>query len=196
MGCGISKQVIFSTTSETVLAYQDKERCATSGRYVTKHLTDTDETHVFEDSTDDTFDEIIDSRKDVIAAKLKYKEMDVETIKNRFPHWTDEMILDLKAQFQTFDINLDGLIDFQELGHVLNELGDTSDEAARRRYFEELDEDGSGAIDFEEYLALIDAVLSGKSKLNKIGQLCQSGSENAQKLRQLSIVQQIDHGLF
>ena len=43
------------------------------GRYVTKHLTDTDETHVFEDSTDDTFDEIIDSRKDVIAAKLKYK---------------------------------------------------------------------------------------------------------------------------
>ena len=43
---------------------------------------------------------------------------------------------------------------------------------------------------------LIDAVLSGKSKLNKIGQLCKAGSDNAQKLRKLSIVQQIDCGLF
>ena len=35
---------------------------------------------------------------------------------------------------------------------VLDELGDTSNEADRRKYFDQLDDDQSGAIDFEEYL--------------------------------------------
>ena len=42
-------------------------------------------------------------------------EMDVDSIRAKYPHWTDEMVLDLKAQFQSFDLNLDGLIDFNEL---------------------------------------------------------------------------------
>ena len=41
--------------------------------------------------------------------------MNVEAIKEKFPQWIYERIMDLKAQFQTFDINQDGLIDFQEL---------------------------------------------------------------------------------
>ena len=43
---------------------------------------------------------------------------------------------------------------------------------------------------------LIDSVLSGKTRLNTIGELCKHGTENAQRLRQLSIVQQIENGLF
>ena len=35
---------------------------------------------------------------------------------------------------------------------VLDELGDTSSEQDRRKYFDQLDDDQSGAIDFEEYL--------------------------------------------
>ena len=41
--------------------------------------------------------------------------MDVEAIRAKYPNWTADAVLDLKAQFQSFDLNLDGLIDFQEL---------------------------------------------------------------------------------
>lgn len=32
-----------------------------------------------------------------------------------FPDMTSDDIMDMKAQFQTFDINKDGLMDYQEL---------------------------------------------------------------------------------
>ena len=32
------------------------------------------------------------------------EEMDVDSIRAKYPHWTDEMVLDLKAQFQSFDL--------------------------------------------------------------------------------------------
>ena len=37
---------------------------------------------------------------------------------------------------------------------MLNQLGDTSDEETRWQYFREMDNDGSGGVDFEEYLAV------------------------------------------
>lgn len=37
---------------------------------------------------------------------------------------------------------------------VLDELGDKSGEDERKVYFRELDEDNSGAVDFEEYLTV------------------------------------------
>ena len=58
-------------------------------------------------------------------------------------------------QIQTFDMNQDSLIDYEELMQVLDDLGDTSDEEMRNNYFNEVDEDGSGAIDFEELIWLV-----------------------------------------
>ena len=43
--------------------------------------------------------------------------------------------------------------------HVLDELRDTSSDAVRKKQFEELDEDSSGAVDFEEYLSVSRDVL-------------------------------------
>lgn len=37
---------------------------------------------------------------------------------------------------------------------VLDDMGDQSPSEKRREYFEEIDEDGSGAIDFEEYMGV------------------------------------------
>lgn len=74
--------------------------------------------------------------------------------RERFPEITEQEIFDLKLQFQTFDLNRDGLIDYNELGQVLDDLGDRSVAARRQQYFDEMDVDGSGAIDFEEFLAV------------------------------------------
>ena len=37
---------------------------------------------------------------------------------------------------------------------VLDDLGDRSGSHAREQYFREIDKDGSGAIDFEEFLVV------------------------------------------
>ena len=37
---------------------------------------------------------------------------------------------------------------------VLDDLGDRSELEVREQYFTEIDKDGSGAIDFEEFLAV------------------------------------------
>lgn len=74
--------------------------------------------------------------------------------REQFPEITEQEIFDLKLQFQTFDLNRDGLIDYNELGQVLDDLGDRSVAARRQQYFDEMDVDGSGAIDFEEFLAV------------------------------------------
>lgn len=37
---------------------------------------------------------------------------------------------------------------------VLDDLGDKSDPATQEQYFNEIDKDGSGAIDFKEFLAV------------------------------------------
>ena len=37
---------------------------------------------------------------------------------------------------------------------VLDDLGDTSSVEKREQYFQEIDEDGSGAIDFEEFMGV------------------------------------------
>lgn len=38
-----------------------------------------------------------------------------EALIEKFPMWTEDNVLELKAQFQTFDVKQDGLIDFVEL---------------------------------------------------------------------------------
>jgi len=179
------------------ISYCDTSRVSSAGNTHTPFHYDRDKpNNPFERAVENIFQEVLDERRATINAKAKYREMKVESIKARYPQWSYEQIMDLKAQFQTFDLNQDGLIDFQELCAVLDELGDRSNSESRRQYFEELDEDGSGAVDFDEYLTLVHSVLSGNSSLNTIGQLCKNGTENAQRLRQLSIIQQIDYGLF
>lgn len=152
----------------------------------------------FESLTADLFLPIIEERMNIIGAREKFRNFNASMLKEKFPNWTMEQILDLKSQFQTFDLNQDGLIDFQELSNVLDELGDESDEETRRRYFRELDEDNSGAVDFEEYLTLVNAMSSKQGKITstKLGFICSKGSENANRLRKMSVVQQIDNGLF
>lgn len=42
-------------------------------------------------------------------------EKDFRSLIEEFPDFNDSDIVDLRLQFQTFDLNQDGIIDFQEL---------------------------------------------------------------------------------
>ena len=50
---------------------------------------------------------------------------------------------------------------------VLDDLGDTSSNEKRDQYFQDIDEDGSGAIDFEEFMGVSGVLLSTSKYFQK-----------------------------
>ncbi|XP_055508360.1 troponin C, skeletal muscle-like isoform X1 [Leucoraja erinacea] len=68
---------------------------------------------------------------------------------------SEEMIAEFKAAFDMFDIDGGGDISTKELGQVMKILGQTPTREELDAIIEEVDEDGSGTIDFEEFLVMM-----------------------------------------
>ena len=54
-----------------------------------------------------------------------------------------------------FDVNKDGSISKKELEHILRSLNEDPDEEEIQQLLDEVDVDGNGEIDFEEFVALM-----------------------------------------
>jgi len=192
--------VIYFPIKREQSSYTDSTKCTSTGKRFANYSGNDGPLNAFEEITEQFFHDLLLKRQDVLRAKMKIKDMDMKKIREKYPLWTYEDLMDLKAQFQTFDINQDGLIDFEELNSVLEEIGDESSEDTRQNLFNEMDEDGSGGIDFEEYLTLLHTLTKGASAMMPVSQclgvLQQEGTENAQRVRKLSVAQQIQNGLF
>ena len=111
----------------------------------------------------------------------------------RFPNITEQEITDFWHQYQTLDVNGDGLLDYDEIGQVLESSGDRSTVQRRREYLEKhLNADDFGAIDFEQFLQLVnsitaecageDSAAGGKQNSGLL-----SGKKNLEVLRKLSL---------
>jgi len=68
---------------------------------------------------------------------------------------TEEQIAEFKEAFLIFDKDGDGSISTKELGTVMRSLGQNPTEDELKIMIEEVDEDGSGTIDFKEFLGLM-----------------------------------------
>eukprot|EP00069_Balaena_mysticetus_P009515 bmy_06262T0 len=68
---------------------------------------------------------------------------------------SEEMIAEFKAAFDMFDADGGGDISVKELGTVMRMLGQTPTKEELDTIIEEVDEDGSGTIDFEEFLVMM-----------------------------------------
>ncbi|OCT60506.1 hypothetical protein XELAEV_18046533mg [Xenopus laevis] len=68
---------------------------------------------------------------------------------------SEEMIAEFKAAFDMFDTDGGGDISTKELGTVMRMLGQTPTKEELDAIIEEVDEDGSGTIDFEEFLVMM-----------------------------------------
>ncbi|XP_068453383.1 troponin C, skeletal muscle [Clinocottus analis] len=68
---------------------------------------------------------------------------------------TEEMIAEFKAAFDMFDTDGGGDISTKELGQVMRMLGQNPSREELDAIIEEVDEDGSGTIDFEEFLVMM-----------------------------------------
>merc|ERR1719162_2045345 len=68
---------------------------------------------------------------------------------------TEEQIAEFKEAFSLFDKDGDGTITTKELGIVMRSLGQNPTEVELQDMINEVDADGSGTIDFPEFLNLM-----------------------------------------
>ncbi|KAH1185999.1 hypothetical protein KIL84_018748 [Mauremys mutica] len=71
------------------------------------------------------------------------------------PQLTEEQIAEFKEGFLLFDKDGEGTITTGELGSIMLSLGQNSTEAKLQDMIGELDLDGSGTIDFPEFLSMM-----------------------------------------
>ena len=70
-------------------------------------------------------------------------------------HLTEEQTAEFKEAFALFDKDGDGTISTKELGTVMNSLGQKPTIAELETMIKEVDIDGNGEIDFEEFLTMM-----------------------------------------
>ncbi|ELU09134.1 hypothetical protein CAPTEDRAFT_228814 [Capitella teleta] len=70
-------------------------------------------------------------------------------------HLTDEEIQEYKEAFAMFDKDGDGTISTKELGIVMRSLGQNPTESELQEIINEVDMDGNGTIDFEEFVVMM-----------------------------------------
>ena len=68
---------------------------------------------------------------------------------------TEEQTAEFREAFALFDKDGDGTISTKELGTVMNSLGQKPTSAELEAMIKEIDTDGNGEIDFDEFLAMM-----------------------------------------
>jgi calmodulin len=66
-----------------------------------------------------------------------------------------EKLMEYRTAFESFKKNIDGQIMTKDLGNILRNLGQNPNEQQLKEMILEVDADGSGTIDFGEFIALI-----------------------------------------
>jgi calmodulin len=79
----------------------------------------------------------------------------VTQVQSRLPELDEEQILEFKEAFKLFDKDGGGSIDVEELGDAMRALGSDPDPEELQQMVDEVDEDGSGEIEFDEFLLLM-----------------------------------------
>ena len=72
-----------------------------------------------------------------------------------------ERITEFKSAFELFDKDRDGAINNKELGTVMRNLGQNPSEEELKQMIKEIDLDGNGVIDFNEFLYLMVKKMKG-----------------------------------
>eukprot|EP01135_Chromosphaera_perkinsii_P007820 Nk52_evm12s1020 gene=Nk52_evmTU12s1020 len=131
--------------------------------------------------------------------RKKLERIDYDKLVREWPQWTLDDITNFAVQFRTFDLNQDGLIDFEELCILLDQSGDQTAQEERQNLFNEVDIDKSGGVDFDEFLQLMNQFKSG----NSMGEgfhftaFMSEKAERALRIKhKLSVEQQLHFGVF
>lgn len=81
---------------------------------------------------------------------------------------TEKEIAEFKEAFRLFDKDGSGTISTKELGIVMKSLGESKSDAELEQIIAEVDVDGNGEIDFDEYLEMMAKRMSYKGSADQI----------------------------
>jgi len=101
-----------------------------------------------------------------------------------------EQVAQFKAAFEMFDKDGDGTITTKELGTVMRNLGANPTETELQDMINEVDGDGSGEIDFDEFLQLMGSKMKDSDAESELRAAFRAfdkdgnGSINATELRE------------
>jgi centrin-1 len=87
------------------------------------------------------------------------------------PGLTEDEIEEIKEAFDLFDTDGSGTIDPRELKAAMQSLGFEAKNATIYQMVSDLDKDGSGAIDFDEFLDMMTARMSDKDTKDDIAKV-------------------------
>ncbi|CAL8148447.1 unnamed protein product [Orchesella dallaii] len=154
-----------------------------------------------------------------MEASLKYSSCNLEDLKARFPIWNDRRIFEVHDLFQAFEVDGDGLVEITEMYEMikidyilqlslsqslktvifirsvgLDNLGDTTEKNTRLEQLNAHDQDGTGCLDFEEFLQMI----YGHQILvdEPLAQIFSRVNHDIQLIRSMSTVQQVRAGFL
>ncbi|EYU23702.1 hypothetical protein MIMGU_mgv1a023810mg, partial [Erythranthe guttata] len=99
-----------------------------------------------------------------------------------------EQIVEIQEAFTMFDKDGDGCINIEELGIVMRSLNQNPTEKELRDMINEVDSDGNGTIDFDEFLNLMTAKkmqeIDEAKETFKVFDIDQNGYISANEIRQ------------
>ncbi|XP_078313154.1 calmodulin-like [Crassostrea virginica] len=97
-------------------------------------------------------EEIISSAECTAGGQIYYDGKAIPSIASEL---SQEQIMEFRVAFSLFDKDNDGSINTKELGTVMRALGQNPSITELRAMVDEVDLDGNGVIDFEEFLEMI-----------------------------------------
>jgi centrin-1 len=102
------------------------------------------------------------SKRNATATRGKTGKTEFNPKKYERPGLTEEEIMEIKEAFDLFDTDSSGQIDPKELKEAMNSLGLEARNQTIYQMILDMDADGSGDIDFEEFLNLMTAKMSDR----------------------------------
>merc|ERR1712054_185206 len=102
------------------------------------------------------------ARRGAPAQQRKGNKTEFNPKKFERPGLTEEEIMEIKEAFDLFDTDSSGSIDPKELKEAMNSLGLEARNQTIYQMILDMDADGSGDIDFEEFLNLMTAKMSDR----------------------------------
>lgn len=108
----------------------------------------------------------IEEKPQIVRPKEKAKEFDPSEFER--PGFSKDDIWEMKEAFDVLDVDKSGTIEPQELKNVLEEFGFDAKNTTIFQLISELDTDGSGQIDFGEFLDMVSGKTADENSMEEV----------------------------
>lgn len=123
--------------------------------------------------------------KKPVGGKTQAKTQEFDPKKYEKNGLTEDEVLEIKEAFDLFDSDKSGQIDVEELKAALKNLGIDAKNQTLSNMMADLDKDGSGQIDFNEFIDMMTAKMSDRDTredLEKVFRLFLGDDDKADKI--------------